>query len=295
MDATAGNRGRHSPTLHSSCLHSSFSRAGAASSGVAGGSPVAQELGIAGRAKITPVAKGLRRCFCATGAAICSCWKRSMRVLRSVLCVARHPATMRWRKILKPRVWATVFGLQRKYPEAWKWIVAARSIEGWLSDGEANELFRLARQFAPRQGAIIVELGSWKGKSSVMLAAGLLGKETPRLFCIDPFGRDENPEHQERYYADLLRRDPRDVKQVFRDNIAAFGLQDIVHPLKGYSFEFVTGWQERIDLLFIDANHEYEAVLRDFRQWSAFVKPGGVIVFHDANGRWPGPTRVVSE
>ncbi len=218
-----------------------------------------------------------------------------MRVLGNVLCVARHPATMRWRKILKPRVWATVFGLQRKYPEAWKWIVAARSIEGWLSDAEANELFRLARQFAPQQGAIIVELGSWKGKSSVMLAAGLLGKETPRLFCIDPFGRDENPEHQERYYADLLRRDPRDVKQVFRDNIAACGLQDIVQPLKGYSFEFVTGWQESIDLLFIDANHEYEAVLRDFRQWSGFVKPGGVIVFHDANGRWPGPTRVVSE
>ncbi|MDD2804811.1 MAG: class I SAM-dependent methyltransferase [Elusimicrobiales bacterium] len=37
----------------------------------------------------------------------------------------------------------------------------------------------------------------------------------------------------------------------------------------------------RLDLLFIDGDHSYEGVKADYERYSGFVRPGGVIAFHD--------------
>lgn len=58
-------------------------------------------------------------------------------------------------------------------------MLLSRQIQGWLTDGEADQLFKLARDFTPQTDPVVVELGSWKGKSSVLLAAGLLRKQSP--------------------------------------------------------------------------------------------------------------------
>lgn len=176
-----------------------------------------------------------------------------------------------------------------------KWILLSHPIEGWLTDGEANQLFALAKYHTPRQRPVVVELGSWKGKSSVMLAGGLTRKQNARLFCIDPFGCDEDPEYQAKYYDPLMKSGEMTNEMQFRQNMRVGGVERIATPLKGYSFQFAETWTEPIDFLFIDANHEYSAVLRDFSTWSGFVKEDGVVAFHDANGSWPGPTRVVEE
>ncbi len=44
----------------------------------------------------------------------------------------------------------------------------------------------------------------------------------------------------------------------------------------------------QVDQLFIDGDHEYEAVVRDFRWYAPFVRKGGVIGFHDAQVRLKG-------
>lgn len=36
-----------------------------------------------------------------------------------------------------------------------------------------------------------------------------------------------------------------------------------------------------VDFVFIDGDHSYEGVKRDFELWSALVRPGGIIAFHD--------------
>jgi predicted O-methyltransferase YrrM len=41
--------------------------------------------------------------------------------------------------------------------------------------------------------------------------------------------------------------------------------------------------KEKLDLLFIDGNHTYDAVNQDFHNFRAMVAPGGVVIFHDIN------------
>jgi predicted O-methyltransferase YrrM len=45
-------------------------------------------------------------------------------------------------------------------------------------------------------------------------------------------------------------------------------------------FKKVLG-NEKLDFLFIDGDHAYEGVKKDYEYYSPFVRPGGVIAFHD--------------
>ena len=38
-----------------------------------------------------------------------------------------------------------------------------------------------------------------------------------------------------------------------------------------------------VDFLFIDADHNYNLVLKDWQMYSKLVRPGGIIAFHDVN------------
>jgi len=63
---------------------------------------------------------------------------------------------------------------------------------------------------------------------------------------------------------------------------------------------------EPLDFLYLDGDHRYGPVRRDFEDWQGFVRPGGVILLHDSrrlpdtpenvfNRGWPGPTRLARE
>jgi len=185
--------------------------------------------------------------------------------------------------------------LRQEFPDAWRWIRIARRIDGWLTDKEANALFELTRDRAPQRDAVVVELGTWLGKSSVLLAAGLRHKQNPRLFCVDPFGSDENPACHEQNYAPLISEMRWSLEEGFHRNIRRCGFSHMVHAKKGYSFEVIRSWAEPIDILFIDASHGYDAVHRDVQQWAKFLKIGGTIALHDVSPNWPGPSRVMAE
>lgn len=45
--------------------------------------------------------------------------------------------------------------------------------------------------------------------------------------------------------------------------------------------------KDGVDLLFIDGDHEYEAVIRDWDAFHHLVNPGGVIAFHDSLSNQP--------
>jgi hypothetical protein len=50
-----------------------------------------------------------------------------------------------------------------------------------------------------------------------------------------------------------------------------------------------------IDVLFIDGDHTYEGCKADIDAWTPYVKPGGTVIFHDADEGGPGILRAITE
>jgi len=197
-------------------------------------------------------------------------------------------------RALRPGTWRALFGMRQQYPDCWAWLYASEQIGGWLTRDEGATLFRLARDRTPRRNPVVVELGSFKGRSSVMLAGGLCGKHAPRLYCVDVFGPSSDPSY-DTWLKPAVEGDPVPVDEQFRHNTRVCGVGGVVTPVQGYSWDVAKTWSEPINMLFIDANHEYEAVVRDIETWAPFLVQGGVILFHDVNDNWPGTKRAFEE
>ena len=159
-------------------------------------------------------------------------------------------------------------------------------IEGFLSDLQGYALMLLAEQ-GPGSG-VIVEIGSFKGKSTAWLARGAKRGNREKVYAVDHF--TGSPEHQKG-----MPIEDKDVAasgstfEVFSRNIASLGLGDQVIPIIASSAEAASAWEKPIRLLFIDADHSYEASKIDFDSWAPHVVSGGLIAFHDID-EWPGVT-----
>ncbi len=74
--------------------------------------------------------------------------------------------------------------------------------------------------------------------------------------------------------------------------------------IKDFSYNAVKGWNKKFDFIFIDGDHNYEAVKQDFTEWFPLLEKGGFIAFHDSAKvtsiptdfeGWPGPVKLVLE
>jgi predicted O-methyltransferase YrrM len=157
------------------------------------------------------------------------------------------------------------------------------SVDGWLNPKEARLLYRLASHCVGR-GAI-VEIGSWKGKSTICLARGSLAGGKAKIHAIDP--HTGSPEHS-REFGVVWTFDE------FRRNIENAGMTEMVIPHVDYSDAVARKFDEPVELIFIDGLHEYEGVKIDFDAWFPKVVEHGTMAFHDTTC-WPGVLRVMCE
>ena len=154
-------------------------------------------------------------------------------------------------------------------------------IDGWLSDSEGELLYKLAKNIP--SGQAIVEIGSWKGKSTVWLAKGTEAGQGNKVYSIDPHSRSKAH----------ISEGERSTYPTFLTNLNKAGVQNTVVPLVTTSDKAARRWQEKVGLLWIDASHEYQDVKRDFLSWKRHLLPGAIVALHDCDQ--PGPAQVVEE
>jgi predicted O-methyltransferase YrrM len=157
---------------------------------------------------------------------------------------------------------------------------------------EADVLASLARD---RQ--VAVEIGVYEGSSALVLVDALPLSAT--LHLIDPFIDSRGLAAGWRGTAWATRR------VVARAARARGGPAVRWHVER--SQDAGARWSEEVDLVFIDGDHVEATVREDWAHFSRWVKPGGVVLFHDArqgkpggeglpgDGGVPGPTVVVDE
>lgn len=147
---------------------------------------------------------------------------------------------------------------------------------------------------ASRDGSILVEVGSWMGKSACYLAARLkdAGKDAT-LFCVDPQEGIHYGPGKEEFEAKCGRGATTWIP--FVRNIKASGLQDVIVPMSCKSVQAAKLFEDgTVDFVFIDGAHDYESVKADILAWLPKLVNGGVIAGHDW-GAGEGVEKAVGE
>ena len=144
----------------------------------------------------------------------------------------------------------------------------ANKIDGWLCNYQIPLMWCI---FSTLEGSA-VEVGCWKGKATFSFKAGIPDDQF-KLFCIDPFTGSE--EHQEILQGRSTRKD-------FEENLRSRGMLDSVKIIEKYSAEASKDFEdESLDLVFIDAAHDYENVKLDILSWYPKLKKNGLMFGHD--------------
>jgi predicted O-methyltransferase YrrM len=154
-------------------------------------------------------------------------------------------------------------------------------IEGWLNISDAKTLFQYAAEV---NHGCIVEIGSYRGRSTVALCAGSkVGSKCP-VFAVEP--------HDEFTGVKGTSYGPRDRGKFFRTMLAT-NMTKIVRVLNTTSGIVSGHWQQPVNLLFIDGDRRYDGVREDFASWYPYLIPGAVVIFKDPQDE--GPARMIEE
>lgn len=199
-----------------------------------------------------------------------------------------------------------------------------KDIPGWTPLDQLIMLFTIAMATGRDEGDI-VEVGSWCGRSAVVLglAARLSGKSFVR--CIDPFpeksdwkqnsdgsysfevvidgkkygGYKETTVWREAFetqMAGLYEKHLR-VMDCFLETVASRGLGDVIRLHRGDlgSFLDTVDADFKCRMIFLDGDHGFDAVCSDIRKIERWLVPGGWLCFDDAFTTYESVDRAIRE
>jgi predicted O-methyltransferase YrrM len=147
-------------------------------------------------------------------------------------------------------------------------------VDGWMTVDQGRRLFAAAARCRP--GGRIVEIGSFRGRSTIVLAAG--AAEGVEIVAIDPHaGNDRGPE-EITGFADAAAAD----RDAFRANLERAGVADRVRHVAAFSSDAHGDVDDPIDVLYIDGAHRYRPASNDVHEWGTRVMDGGTLLIHDA-------------
>ena len=132
-----------------------------------------------------------------------------------------------------------------------------------------------------------MEIGSYKGRSTIVSASALaeLGRGT--VVAIDPHAPTGKDSYAREHGA-------LDTYGDFLSNISRKNLNEYVISIRTTSAEARGVYDgQPIDLLFVDGSHDYEDVLADIDMWTPLLADEAVVAFNDPYA--PGVNRALRE
>ena len=141
----------------------------------------------------------------------------------------------------------------------------------------------------------LVEIGCFKGETTRVLSE--VASDDGYVLAIDPMRWASRPAHIWERLDGLLHPFGyeghfwRNVRRSARDNVRL--IKQLSHEPTLLDDPDPT--LRELDFAFIDGEHLYESALRDFENWGARVRAGGVVLMHDCIPRFEGVERAVAE
>lgn len=126
------------------------------------------------------------------------------------------------------------------------------------------------------KGYIGVEVGVHEGSHAVSLMEHLNMK---KLYLIDPWEYYEEYEQDSKGYMDIVITGLNDAEKVTRKRMKRYG--EKVEIIKDYSNRCLDRIPNKLDFVYIDANHSYKHIKEDMANFWKKVKVGGIMGGHD--------------
>ncbi len=158
-------------------------------------------------------------------------------------------------------------------------------VEGFLTPREMSFLMLLAA--CPTAKGEILEIGSFKGKSTILLARSAELGDGAMINAVDPMTApcetDPDLKGDESSLADFTR------------NIVEHNAADRVVLHQMLASELAQSWKTPLRLLWIDGDHTYAGTKSDLDGFLPFVADRGIVAFHDVLHAFEGGARVFAE
>ncbi|WP_369184213.1 class I SAM-dependent methyltransferase [Streptomyces sp. Y1] len=162
-------------------------------------------------------------------------------------------------------------------------LAAFEAATGFMPVDEGLALYAAAVTAARRTGAPVLEIGTYCGRSAILLAAAAREAGTVALTVDHHRGSEEQQPGWE--YHDPTLVDPEvglmDTLPRFRRTLYAAGLEEHVVALVGRSPRIAALWGRPLGLVFIDGGHTDEHATGDYEGWAPHLAPEGLLVVHD--------------
>ncbi|WP_035805860.1 class I SAM-dependent methyltransferase [Kitasatospora mediocidica] len=162
-------------------------------------------------------------------------------------------------------------------------LAAFEAATGFMPVDEGLALYAAAVEAARGTGLPVLEIGTYCGRSAILLAAAAREAGTVALTVDHHRGSEEQQPGWE--YHDPSLVDPEvglmDTLPRFRRTLHAAGLEDHVVALVGRSPQIAALWGGRLGLVFIDGGHTDEHATGDYEGWVRHLAEDGLLVVHD--------------
>lgn len=166
-----------------------------------------------------------------------------------------------------------------------KLLADIETVEGYLAPDEVRFLALLAA--VPTAAGEILEIGSFKGKSTVILAKAAALAGDGRVNAVDPMTAPSETDPD-------LRGDTSSLAD-FRQNIESQGVADRIDFHQAFSFDLAKTWDKPLRLLWIDGDHTYMGTRLDFEGFAPHLEDKGIVAIHDVLHEFDGGVRVMME
>lgn len=160
---------------------------------------------------------------------------------------------------------------------------AFEAAKGFMPRDEGLALYAAAAEAAGRLGLPLLEVGSYCGRSTLLLADAARAAGVCAVTVDHHRGSEEQQPGWEYHDPGLV--DPEvglmDTLPAFRRTLHAAGLEEHVVAVVGRSPHVAALWSAPLGLVFVDGGHTDEHATADYEGWVPRLAEGGLLVIHD--------------
>jgi len=165
-------------------------------------------------------------------------------------------------------------------------VALSTGLAGHLTEREVRFLSLCAMTLPPGLGEIL-EIGSFKGKSTTLLAKSVAFSGGDRVVAVDPLNLPAPTDPTDSH--------PEVLPEQFWTTLDTNSIRHIVEFHQMTSQELAATWNRPLRMLWIDGDHTYAGAMSDIESFSRHLSIGSIVALHDVLHGHEGPIRAFCE